>query len=250
MSAHGLPQPPGLRDVVKLAIQQPYVFPYPGYFQLLTAVDAFVVYDDVTFIKQGWINRNRLRIGGVAHYFSVPIADISSNRLICDVRIAMKEYLAWRVKFLKTVHHNYGKGPYFEPVMALLRRVFSEEPGGIADLARASLTATLEYVGITRRIVASSGIYGNQTLERSQRLFDICHREGASTYYNSLGGAELYSKDEFAAAGLTLRFLKARSLTYPQAGAGPFVPDLSIIDLLMNVSPEQAREWLGLFDLV
>src|SRR5581483_11840060 len=66
---------------------QPYLFPYIGYFQLMHAVDRFVVADDLSYIKQGWINRNRLLINGEAAYFTVPLRRHAATALIRDVEI-------------------------------------------------------------------------------------------------------------------------------------------------------------------
>ena len=69
---------------MKLAIMQPYVFPYIGYFQLINAVNKFIFYDDVDYIKQGWINRNQILLNGKAYLFTIPLADASSLRKIKD----------------------------------------------------------------------------------------------------------------------------------------------------------------------
>ena len=75
---------------MKAAIMQPYIFPYIGYFQLIDAVDTFVFYDDVNFIKRGWINRNKLLVNGEEHMFTVALSNVSQNKLINEILILNK----------------------------------------------------------------------------------------------------------------------------------------------------------------
>ena len=84
---------------MKLAIMQPYIFPYLGYFQLLNSVDHFVFYDDVNFIKGGWVNRNQLLINNQNKFFTVPLKKIISFTPINEVEIHKKLYPNWRSKF-------------------------------------------------------------------------------------------------------------------------------------------------------
>src|SRR5437773_5433216 len=99
---------------VKLGIMQPYLFPYVGYFQLLNAVDRFVVYDDVAFIKQGWINRNRILINGHAAYFTVPVKHASSFSLIRDPLVDDdRQHARWAEKTLTTFSNTYRRAPEF-----------------------------------------------------------------------------------------------------------------------------------------
>ncbi|MDR6194877.1 WbqC family protein [Siphonobacter sp. SORGH_AS_0500] len=97
-----------------LAIMQPYLFPYIGYFQLLNAVDKFVIYDDVAFINRGWINRNSILNNGKAQLFTVPLKEASQNKLIHEISIDTDQ--KWRDKLLKTIQQNYKKAPHFAAV--------------------------------------------------------------------------------------------------------------------------------------
>ena len=75
---------------MKVAIMQPYFFPYIGYFQLINAVDKFIIYDDVNYINRGWINRNQVLINGKESYITVPLKDASQNKLIKDITISIE----------------------------------------------------------------------------------------------------------------------------------------------------------------
>jgi len=235
---------------MKVAIMQPYIFPYLGYFQLLHAVDTFVVYDDVAFINRGWINRNRILIGSEPTYFTIPLSKASQNRLIKDTTIASEQYDRFHKKFLATLHASYHKAPFYRETLRLVEEILAQNVGSIADMACTSIKRVSTHLGIGTRIVGTSAVYANAQLKKADRLIDICRQEGADTYINAAGGQELYTKEEFAADGITLRFLCSQPVEYPQVGRGSFVPHLSILDVLMNNSPATVAEMLSRFDLV
>jgi hypothetical protein len=226
---------------MRLAIMQPYLFPYIGYFQLMAAVDRFVVYDDVAFIKGGWINRNCLRQGGQRQLFTLPLKGASPNRRIADTRIDLPQLPHWLAGFRRTLAQNYGRAPHFERVQALVDDVFEPPwPTSIATLNLRALRCVAGYLGIDTDIVDSSAGYGNRDLSGQDRVIDICRREGARTYANAIGGRELYDAAAFARHGVALRFLKTGDLRYAQ-GRGAFVPSLSILDVLMHCDPVVCR---------
>jgi hypothetical protein len=236
---------------MKVAIMQPYLFPYLGYFQLISAVDTFVIYDDVPFIRGGWINRNRLNVGGSPAYFTVPIEDASSFRSIRETNVQAEQYPRWRRKFFGTIEACYRKAASYSAIRPMLETVFPEgEHGTIADLARRSLAAVCNHCGISTRVVDSSVTYDNSHLHKSARLIDICKREGADTYVNAQGGQELYTKEEFSAHALSLQFLRSIPVPYPQPPSEGFIANLSMIDVMMYNSREQMAPHLKSFEVV
>lgn len=229
-----------------LAIMQPYIFPYIGYFQLINAVDKFVIYDDVNFIKRGWIHRNNLLINGNANMFSVPLSKPSQNSLINEV--VLGDWQPWASKFLKTIEQNYRKAPYFEEAYSLIEDVFSEESTHISELAVRSLKRVTNYLKIDTEFVDSSSIYANEDLKSQHRILDICLKENAGHYINPTGGRELYDKQLFADNGVLLNFIASERVTYPQY-KNEFVPWLSIIDVLMFNDVECTKKLLTQFTL-
>lgn len=219
---------------------QPYLFPYIGYYQLMHAADRFVVADDLAFIKQGWINRNRLLINGSASFFTVPLKRHPAHALIKDVEIDVQSP-RWRRTLLTTIQNFYRRAPAFEPVYPIVERVIGGPFTKIADMARASLREVCGYLGISTSIVESSTSYGNAHLKGQARVIDTCRAEGATDYVNAIGGRALYSHDAFLEHGIRLRFVETDPIDYPQFGA-PFVASLSVIDLLMFNSQPAARE--------
>jgi len=233
---------------VKLAIMQPYLFPHIGYFQLMHAVDRFVVADDVQFIKQGWINRNRLLINGSAAYFTVPLKRHAAAALIKDVEIDDGPHNRWRTTLLKTIANFYRRTASFDTVYPMVERVIGGPFTTIADMARASLREVCDYLGVKASIVDSSAAYRNAHLKGQDRVLDTCRAEGASDYINAIGGRALYSREEFLAHGIRLHFICSGTIEYAQFKT-PFIPSLSVIDLLMFNRPTDARELLTRYEL-
>ena len=234
---------------MKLGIMQPYLFPYIGYFQLLRAVDRFVVYDDVAFIKQGWINRNRVLVNGAASYVTVPVKHASSFVRIHDTVVDDDPQSArWMEKMLKTIDNAYRRAPEFSRVFPLVEAVLTLPTRKVAEIATASLKTVARFLDIGADWVESSTRYGNAHLAGEDRVLAICQAEGATDYVNVPGGRELYSRERFADRGLRLHFLQPRPLEYRQFQE-PFVPSLSIIDVLMFNDRETVKGFLTACDL-
>jgi WbqC-like protein family len=227
---------------------QPYLFPYIGYFQLLHTVNRFVVYDDVNFIKQGWINRNRILINGRPSFFVVPLKNASSFTPIRDTMIDEDaESGKWIEKLLKTFSNAYRRAPEFQPVFPLLESVFARRANRIADVALTSLKAVANYLDIgTEWVDSSIGLASH--LRGEERVIAICRLHGATEYVNPPGGRELYSPERFAREGIRLSFLEPRLTEYKQFN-NPFVPWLSIIDVLMFNPKDVVRAYLDQCDL-
>jgi hypothetical protein len=234
---------------VTIGIMQPYFFPYVGYFQLISSVDTFVLYDDVNFIKQGWINRNRILLENREFLFTLPLNDPSSFKLINEVGLNERN-TKWREKFCKTIESAYRKAPYFELVYEMIRSIVGAEHKTIADLAASSICVTSEYLNIkTKFITSSKRGYDNTNLKSQERVIDICQKENALKYINPMGGADLYSKEDFLEKKLSLHFLKTIPINYKQFN-NLFVPNLSMIDVLMFNSVDSIQGFLERYELL
>lgn len=228
---------------MSIAIMQPYIFPYIGYFQLIYASEVFVFYDDVNYINRGWINRNRILLNGSDHMITVPCKDASQNKLIKDIEVLSDA--KGIQKILTTIKAAYAKAPFFGVVYPLIEAVLSaalpphkdDTSPSIADMASDSVQKICGYLGINRVFRHSSQQYDNRELKKADRLIDICHAEGITHYINASGGKAIYEKEYYAARGIELDFLNPKKYEYEQAG-GVFVPWLSMIDVLMYNSIE------------
>jgi hypothetical protein len=225
---------------MRVAIMQPYLFPYIGYFQLVGCVDRFVVYDNIKYTKKGWINRNRMLVRGTDEMFSVPIRKDSDSLDVVQRELGE----AWpdeRTRLLNRFRANYRKAPEFERTMALVEACLSHPDTNLFGFLLNSIRAVCSHLGIATPLVVSSGVAADHTLRSQDRVIAICKALGASEYVNPIGGLELYEPETFRAHGINLLFHRARAVPYEQAG-GEFVPFLSIIDVLMfNPTNEVAR---------
>jgi hypothetical protein len=230
-----------------LAIMQPYFFPYIGYFQLIGAVDKFVVYDDVNFIKRGWVNRNRILLNGSDHMVSIPVIGASQNRTIRET--LLDPDTKSRKKLLKTITHSYKDAPYYDVVYPIIEGVILSSSVTIAEYALFSIQEVVRYLDILTEIVPSSTRYGNEDLKGADRILDICITEKAEMYINPSGGIELYDRLKFRAAGIDLRFIQPSAIPYKQGNNNEFVANLSIIDVLMHNSKEEVGKLIQSFQL-
>lgn len=226
---------------------QPYIFPYIGYFQLIRAVDKFVFFDDVNYIKKGWVNRNQILVNKKSHLFTVPLKAASQNILINKVKLA-PEYLKWRDKFLTTVKQSYKKAPFFAEIFDLIVTSLNHKDN-IRDLCFQSTKLLLNYLGLNTNIECSSSKYRNAHLIGKERILDICKKEKCSTYINSIRGVELYDFQDFKNKGLVLKFIKTKPLNYKQF-ENVFVPNLSIIDVLMFNGKKNTLEIIDNYKLI
>ena len=234
---------------MKIAIMQPYFFPYIGYFQLINSVDKFVLYDDVNYIKQGWINRNSILINKTSFLFTIPLKDASSFKRINEIEINEFLFPKWKKKFLRTIDQVYKNAPYYNEISNLLIKLLNINNLKINDLIYNSLLDVCQYIGITTQIVKSSTIYDNLELQKEERIIDICKKENANVYVNPLNGMELYSKCFFDKNNISLYFIKTNNIRYKQFNAN-FIPSLSIIDLLMFNSIEDVHQLLNEYTLI
>lgn len=214
---------------MKLAIMQPYLFPYLGYFQLIYSADVFVIYDNIKYTKKGWINRNRILSGNSDAMISLPLKSDSDSLEIKDRRLAT-DYSPR--KLLNQLRGTYGKAPHFSETYQLLERVFHFSNPNLFDFLHNSIVETCRHLEIETEIKISSEINADHGLKSEERVISICRALSASTYVNAIGGTELYSRDRFAQNNLELKFNKPKLFVYPQFGK-EFVPWLSIIDVLM-----------------
>ena len=226
---------------MKLAIMQPYFFPYIGYFQLVNAVDKFVFYDDVNYIKNGWINRNRLFLSGAVRYITVPLSAASSFEKINRTRVRGEN--GWSVQMLAAIHQSYAKAPHYRAVSDLIEEVLNSHDGYISTLAKNSIITVANYLEMENNFCGSSTIYENQELRSVDRVMDICKKENASEYWNLPGGKDLYNRETFKNEDVELRFVDVAIMPYQQTSLD-FQSGLSIIDVLMFNNRESIRKML------
>ncbi len=218
----------------KIGIMQPYFLPYLGYWQLIGAVDVYVVFDDVNYIKRGWINRNRIRLSnGDISYIRLPISKVSQNKLICDHSISnLKEA---KTTIFKTLEYNYKKRPHYKEGLQLIENIFDTENDNLADFLFRQIELVSDYFCFDTEIIRSSELKNNKELSAQEKIIDIVKLLNGKQYINAIGGVSLYDQERFAEEKIDLKFLKSSLPAYDQ-GFSDFISSLSILDTVMNCS--------------
>lgn len=232
---------------MRIAIMQPYFLPYIGYFQLIHAVEKFVIYDNIEFTKKGWINRNRILVNGKDEYFTLPLKK-DSDFLHVNQRFLADSFPDDKQKMLRKLKEVYRKAPYFSETFGLLEGIFSCESLNLFDFIFHSLKSVCSYLQIKTEFIVSSTLPIDHSLKSEKKVLAICSYLRADTYLNPIGGTELYAKSNFEEKNIRLLFLKANPVTYTQFH-NEFVPWLSIVDVLMFNSSAEAKKYLFSYTL-
>jgi len=229
-------------------MMQPYLFPYLGYFQLIARSDVFVLGDDLQYVKGSWINRNRVLANGQPKLITFPLRKANqfapiNQRWLCD------EFEQEAQKLLKTLELSYSRAPYKAETMALVREIFAHPERNLARFIENSIRRICAYLQIATPIRIGSELGLPARMDKQERVVTIAQKMTAELYINPIGGTALYCPGYFRSNGLVLRFLRMDDLSYPQFNH-PFVPSLSIIDVLMFNSRSEAQALLRRFSLV
>ena len=232
----------------RIAIMQPYIFPYVGYFNLIEASDQFIFYDDTNYINKGWINRNRILMNNSDLLFTIPLDKASQNRLINDIKPIIES--GYTKKFFSRIEHSYKKAPYYSDVLEVLNSVFNSQCDSISDLAINSVVSVFSYLEKDIRYARSSSLSPPTIgMEKSDRLIQITKNMNYNKYVNSIGGQDLYNKEYFKARGVQLDFVQPKLTEYKQYNDN-FVPGLSIIDILMFNDKKVVKEMMKSYTLL
>ena len=231
---------------MKLAIMQPYFLPYIGYFQLIAAVDQFIVYDNIKYTKKGWINRNRMLQNGKDVMFSVPLKKGSDKLNVCEREIAADFN---RDKLLNQLNGTYKQAAYFTETFPLIEQIVRYEDVNLFRYLHHSIVKICHHLGLTTKIIISSQIGINHKLKGQDKVLALCTATGAGTYINTIGGVDLYSVEAFRERRIDLKFIRPIPFEYLQYG-NAFVPWLSIIDVMMFNSVHEIQGQLTQYDLI
>ncbi len=192
---------------MKLAVMQPYFFPYLGYFQLIANVDVFVVYDDVKYTKRGWINRNRILLNNQIKTISLPIAKASDYKLILERQLA-EHWPKQKLKILSQLKQQYQKSPYFEDVMVVVSKVLNYDTNSLFEFNFNLLKSMCDLLEVNTQIISSSSVENTSHLKAENKLYSLCAALNADVYINPVGGQSLYSKHAFQERSIELQFIE------------------------------------------
>jgi len=236
---------------MKIGVMQPYLFPYLGYFQLMNISDIFVLHDDVQYIKGGWINRNRLLLNGEPRLFTFAVKKMDYS-LNINQRIFTDSLYQDKLKLIRFLHMNYRKAPYLESTVKVVETILADDCINVAEFLYHSLLTMQIYLGLTSCcILKSSGLNKEDKLYAQDRVINIVEVLKGDHYINPIGGTVLYDKQVFSDRDIKLNFIRT---DFSRSGYSqfdkPFVPGLSIIDVLMFNSKNRIVQMLEEYELL
>lgn len=233
---------------ITIGVMQPYFFPYLGYWQLFKAVDKYVIFDDVNYIKRGWIARNRIKSNGEAVRFGISVSKVSQNKKICEHNLANNS--DQMSKLSHEIYAAYHKAPYFNDVSPLIDEILNSGKINLADFLSFEIRKVCEYLGIKTEILRSSELDYDREGHGPDKILSICHLLGGSAYVNAIGGRELYDQDMFRQQNIDLSFIQMDDQISYLQGDGDFIPSLSIIDVMMWNSVADCNQLLNRYTLI
>lgn len=229
---------------MRIAVMQPYLFPYITYWQLINMVDVFVIYDDVNFIKRGFINRNDLLENNCRKLFTLELLGASQNKKINEIEIGSNKQ-----KIIKRIKYNYSKAPYFNEIFLLINTIFNNPTKNLSLFIGDSLEIISKYLGFDTKFVYSSALKNDKTLKAQDKLIEISKIFKAKEYINTIGGIDLYNRDDFEKQNINLSFIKTEYFEYKQFNDN-YISNLSIIDVMMFNSKEEVLKMLEKYILL
>jgi len=222
----------------KVAIIQSNYIPWKGYFDLIAAVDEFILYDDMQYTRRDWRNRNQIKTPQGAQWITVPVLVKGKyHQKICETEI---EGMYWANTHWKALSLNYSRAPFFTEVASLLKPLYFEETfTHLSQLNRRFIETICAYLGIQTVITNSS----DYTLSdgKTERLADLCVQAGGTEYISGPAARDYVDKKAFSDRGLKLTWFEYTGYPeYPQLW-GEFMHGVTVLDLLFNCGKEAPR---------
>ena len=213
----------------KIAILQSNYIPWKGYFDIIAAVDEFIIYDDVQFTKNDWRNRNKIKASGQVQWLTIPVRHSISDR-ICDVKVSFSD---WNVKHWKTLQMSYGRAAAFRDTADFVGELYrSPRSTYLSEINAEFIRAICSFLGIETRITRSSDYrYGGA---RTEKLLTLCKAAGANCYLSGPAAKSYLDESLFEQENIKVEWMDYSDYPeYPQMG-GPFEHGVSILDLIFN----------------
>ncbi len=215
---------------------QPDFLPYLGYFDRLLKADVFVIMDDVQLVHPFWHTRNQVKGPSGPLWISVPVLRKDTGfQLINEARIDRTQ--PWQRRIIKTIRSHYLKAPYFNTYFPAIEQMLQEETDLLVDLNLRLLAFFLDVLQIKVRSVRASQL--GIGAKSNEYLADAVHAVGGDTYLSGPGAGEYLDAEIFRQRGLQVQIHEFRHPVYRQC-LGDFVPNLSVVDLLLNCGPDSA----------
>ena len=203
----------------------PYLFPYIGYWQLINAVDKFVIFDTGTFSKHRYVKRNTLANNQA---FVVELIGAKSSTLVKDLKVDL--HSKHNVNVLETIRRTYRKSKYFDDVYPMIEQIMTMSTTSYDEVLIAQIKAICSYLQIKTELIIASEVEQYVPESRTERVINFIKQAGGATCFNP-AGEELYNKQEFKNNGIDLWFFYTKEKSR-----------LSILDYLFNYSIGQIQQ--------
>jgi len=221
---------------------QPSYLPWAGYFHLMSEVDYFIFLDDVQLARPSWQTRNRVLLGGLPHWLTVPVRRTHHTfQRIEDTLV--DDTHPWRERHRKLIDKAYGAHPHAADLDPLVALVGDREKTKLADLNIAIIRHAATTLGLTPQFLRASALDIQAT--RSARLIDICRTLGCNEYLSPTGSSAYLAEDRFTEqSDVRLLFQNFAPAPYEQSGTRKFQSHLSILDVLANIGIAGAHDYV------
>tara|TARA_B100000029_G_scaffold488092_1_gene544261 strand:- start:1239 stop:1925 length:687 start_codon:yes stop_codon:yes gene_type:complete len=214
------------------AIHQPAYFPYPGFFHKIQSSDIFVILDNAQYEKH-FTNRNKIIVPNGWTWISVPINKnhkFSSNKLV-----EINNDINWKKEHYAKISRSYRNTEYFSIYDGFLKELYERDWKFLSELNIEIILKIFEWLKIDVKVVKESELFITGT--KSERLINCCKKINAEIYLSGVGGKNYIEKDTFLENQVQLLYQQYVPKPYTQRFSKIFIPDLSILDLLMNLGP-------------
>jgi|APTNR8051073442_1049403.scaffolds.fasta_scaffold03006_8 hypothetical protein len=229
---------------MKLAIMQPYFFPYLGYFDLINCTDQWIFFDTVQYIRHGWINRNRIL--HPKNGWQYIIAPLRKHKLETSIKnVKLNNDIFWQEKIIGQLTHYNKKAPFFNQVMMLIKNCLAYESDSITCINVNAIEKICDYIDIPFKckLFSEMNLELGDVEHPGQWALKISAAVGAKEYVNLPGGEALFDLKEFERMGILLTIRRMPLMVYPLRSY-EYVPNLSIIDVLMWNDPSNIKKFL------
>ena len=218
-----------------VSIHQPNFIPWIGYFYKIVRSDIFVLLDNVQYTKNGFINRNRIKVGKGTMWLTIPVKTKGRfGQLIKEVEI--NNAVDWRNNHLKTLEMNYKKAKFFKPIFNGLKNIYyTADISNLCEFNIKIFEWLLSQLKLDKKVIRASelDVKGKST----QLLIDIVKKVSGNVYLSGFGGGNYQEENLFKNNGIELIYYDFKHPVYYQLWSN-FIYNLSIIDLLFNYGPD------------
>ena len=233
----------GFYAMKNVAILQSAYIPWKGYFDIINSVDEFVLYDDVQYTRGDWRNRNQIKTPNGLLWLTIPVSSKKHfERKICDVTVSDT---SWSTKHWKTISMNYTRAPYFKFFKDSFQAIYTQcsRETHLSRINYLFIKEILRLLNIRTRISWSMDYAVDG--KRSERLLELCLRLNADVYLSGPAAKDYLNVSLFEEKGIEVRWMQyAGYPEYHQLHGGPFMHNVSILDLLLNVGPDDSRRYM------